>query len=178
MRKKTRKTRARVTMAAGMVLAAGAANANFVDGPEGIGDLVWVDTNMNGQQDVGELGLPGVTVNLLDGSENFLGSQITNGNGNYLFLFDAGDQGIPYKIQFELPTGYAFTIQDAVGVTDILDSDADPTTGISSYIYYSESGSKVYDVDAGMYVVPVPAAIWLFGSGLLGLIGISKRKTT
>jgi len=25
--------------------------------------------------------------------------------------------------------------------------------------------------------VPVPAAVWLFGSGLLGLIGIAKRKT-
>jgi hypothetical protein len=25
-------------------------------------------------------------------------------------------------------------------------------------------------------VVPVPAAVWLFGSGLLGLIGIAKRK--
>lgn len=26
-------------------------------------------------------------------------------------------------------------------------------------------------------VVPVPAAVWLFGSGLLGLIGIARRKT-
>jgi hypothetical protein len=26
-------------------------------------------------------------------------------------------------------------------------------------------------------VVPIPAAIWLFGSGLLGLIGIARRKT-
>ena len=26
--------------------------------------------------------------------------------------------------------------------------------------------------------VPVPAAVWLFGSGLLGLVGISKRKKT
>jgi ABC-type Fe3+-hydroxamate transport system substrate-binding protein len=25
-------------------------------------------------------------------------------------------------------------------------------------------------------VVPVPAAVWLFGSGLPGLIGISRRK--
>ncbi len=25
-------------------------------------------------------------------------------------------------------------------------------------------------------VVPIPAAVWLFGSGLLGLIGFSKRK--
>ncbi|MDH3888134.1 MAG: VPLPA-CTERM sorting domain-containing protein, partial [Gammaproteobacteria bacterium] len=24
--------------------------------------------------------------------------------------------------------------------------------------------------------VPVPAAVWLFGSGLLGLIGMAKRK--
>ena len=25
-------------------------------------------------------------------------------------------------------------------------------------------------------VVPIPAAVWLFGSGLLGLIGIARRK--
>ena len=33
----------------------------------------------------------------------------------------------------------------------------------------------VHDGDVGA-VVPVPAAIWLFGSGLLGLIGITRRK--
>ena len=27
-------------------------------------------------------------------------------------------------------------------------------------------------------VVPVPAAVWLFGSGLIGLIGIARRKKT
>ncbi|MGB7934539.1 MAG: PEP-CTERM sorting domain-containing protein [Gammaproteobacteria bacterium] len=26
--------------------------------------------------------------------------------------------------------------------------------------------------------IPVPATVWLFGSGLLGLIGISRRKKT
>jgi hypothetical protein len=26
-------------------------------------------------------------------------------------------------------------------------------------------------------VVPVPAAVWLFGSGLIGLIGVARRKT-
>jgi hypothetical protein len=25
-------------------------------------------------------------------------------------------------------------------------------------------------------VVPIPSAVWLFGSGLLGLVGISRRK--
>ncbi|NOQ89498.1 MAG: VPLPA-CTERM sorting domain-containing protein, partial [Gammaproteobacteria bacterium] len=28
----------------------------------------------------------------------------------------------------------------------------------------------------GANVVPVPAAVWLFGSGLIGLIGFARRK--
>ena len=27
-------------------------------------------------------------------------------------------------------------------------------------------------------IVPLPAAVWLFGSGLLGLVGISRRRKT
>ena len=177
MRKKTRKTRARVTMAAGMVIAAGAANANFVDGPEGIGDLVWNDTNRNGIQDALEPGLQNVTVNLLYGDGTYIGSQLTDANGNYMFLFNSNTLGdTSFKIQFVLPTNYTFTTQNAGG-DDSLDSDADPSTGISSTTYYACAGCKIYDVDAGMFV-PVPAAVWLFGSGLLGLIGIAKRKST
>ena len=29
---------------------------------------------------------------------------------------------------------------------------------------------------APVSTVPVPAAVWLFGSGLLGLVGIARRK--
>ena len=31
-------------------------------------------------------------------------------------------------------------------------------------------------VSGGASVVPVPAAVWLFGSGLLGLVGVAMRK--
>jgi hypothetical protein len=31
-------------------------------------------------------------------------------------------------------------------------------------------------VGGGTAVVPVPAAVWLFGSGLLGLVGMARRK--
>ena len=31
---------------------------------------------------------------------------------------------------------------------------------------------------ADFTVVPVPAAVWLFGSGLLGLIAVARRKKT
>lgn len=39
---------------------------------------------------------------------------------------------------------------------------------------FAFDGWAVRNGDVG--VVPVPAAVWLFGSGLLGLIGISRRK--
>ena len=179
MRKKTRKTRACVAAAAGMALAAGAANANFVDGPEGIGDRVWVDADMDGIQDGGEAGLAGVTVNLLNGNNgNLIGSQVTDASGNYMFYFDADVLGVwSFKIEFELLTGYSFSPQDQ-GTDDTVDSDADPFSGLTGTIYTCFQCIDEY-VDAGMYrtVVPVPAAVWLFGSGLLGLIGIARRKT-
>jgi hypothetical protein len=31
-------------------------------------------------------------------------------------------------------------------------------------------------VRAEFTVVPVPAALWLFGSGLIGLIGVARRR--
>ena len=34
----------------------------------------------------------------------------------------------------------------------------------------------VHDGMVGDAVIPIPAAIWLFGSGLLGLIGLARRK--
>ena len=34
----------------------------------------------------------------------------------------------------------------------------------------------VHSGDVGVSAVPVPAAMWLFGSGLLGLLGVARRK--
>ena len=46
-----------------------------------------------------------------------------------------------------------------------------PATMPASVPYHKLSGSGF-----GPAVVPVPAAVWLFGSGLLGLVGIARRK--
>jgi hypothetical protein len=32
------------------------------------------------------------------------------------------------------------------------------------------------DLRIGLSPVPVPAVVWLFGSGLLGLIGVARRR--
>lgn len=46
--------------------------------------------------------------------------------------------------------------------------------GANSYIVSFDSGSSVLTVDVNP--VPVPAAAWLFGSGLLGLVGVARRR--
>jgi hypothetical protein len=57
-----------------------------------------------------------------------------------------------------------------VGTTDGYAGDAlDPQ---SPFAAFSESSGVI----TGSTTVPVPAAIWLFGSGLLGITGIARRK--
>ncbi len=48
-------------------------------------------------------------------------------------------------------------------------TDATWTLSTTSMTSYSMSVSTVT-------VVPVPAAVWLFGSGLIGLVGVARRK--
>lgn len=41
----------------------------------------------------------------------------------------------------------------------------------------NSAGQLTYTVAGAVSEVPVPAALWLFGSGLLGLVGIGRRKS-
>ena len=49
-----------------------------------IGDFIWHDTNLNGIQDTGENGIPGVIVELLQGT-TVIATTTTDVNGKYLF---------------------------------------------------------------------------------------------
>jgi hypothetical protein len=44
------------------------------------------------------------------------------------------------------------------------------TNGGSAYVYNPPGSSGTWSV------VPIPAAVWLFGSALIGLIGVARRK--
>jgi hypothetical protein len=48
--------------------------------------------------------------------------------------------------------------------------DVNLISGISAQVFIDQIQLEVTGV------VPVPAAVWLFGSGLLGLVGVAKRK--
>lgn len=47
----------------------------------------------------------------------------------------------------------------------------------SSYAWAVQSGDVGGGFSGGGSTVPIPAAVWLFGSGLLGLVGFARRKT-
>ena len=87
-------------------------------------------------------------------------------------------------------TGFGF--RDSGGSTDSYDSTFTVTGGQLAFLYPSAVGVQVtseqsdftgdFTVNFGgeakgtLGAVPIPAAVWLFGSGLICLIGIARRK--
>ncbi|MGB5049331.1 MAG: SdrD B-like domain-containing protein [Caldilineaceae bacterium] len=126
-----------------------------------IGDRVWVDTNGNGIQDVGENGLSGVTVKLLDSNGSLITSMPTNGNGNYTF---SNLQPGSYFVEFVLPNGRAFSPKGA-GNDASVDSNANTGTGRTDIIVIG-AGEDNPTIDAGLYT---PASIgdraWIDANG-------------
>lgn len=92
-----------------------------------------------------------------------------DGTGSVNFLFSNGGPG-------SSPTGGGYTTSlfffldtnatsyDKSGQFDMLCAD----TGCISQLYSTFAPSAV----------PIPAAIWLFGSGLIGMIGFARRKSS
>ncbi len=126
-----------------------------------LGDRVWLDNNRDGDQDAGEPGVAGVTVNLyfdangdgfINGTEaiTVVATRVTDAYGNYVFNnLTPGN----YQVLFVAPSGLVITSRDAVGgasPTDGSDSDADPATG-RSRIYNLPAGAKNMSVDCGLY---------------------------
>ncbi len=84
-----------------------------------IGNFVFKDVDVDGQQTLGETGIANVKVYLLDGSSNKIDSVLTDIDG--LYLFDSLLSGT-YSVQFNAPLGSTFTSTN-VG-SDDTDSDA------------------------------------------------------
>ena len=110
-----------------------------------IGDRVWEDNNYNGVQDVGELGVAGVKVNLLNAYNQVIATTTTNASGNYLFdKLAAGG----YKVEVVRPSGFYYTKAN-LG-SDTADSDVDVGTGRSGLINLA-AGQNDMSWDAGIY---------------------------
>jgi hypothetical protein len=87
---------------------------------------------------------------------------------------------------FEFPVPMIATGMSVTTATDSLGSllapgsfnfEATPGNYFVSFFGFADvSAPELGQYGIEISQVPVPAAVWLFGSGLIGLIGISRRK--
>ena len=120
-----------------------------------IGDRVWLDANGDGLQSPGESGVGAVTVRLRDGNnpQTVLGTTTTDAEGQYSF---AGLRAGAYRVEFVRPTGASFTAQHQGD--DRLDSDADPTTGLTAVINLG-AGATNLDIEGDATAMFVARAL-------------------
>ncbi len=119
-----------------------------------VGDRAWYDLDRDGVQDAGELGVPGVRVELHPGSASNcngrpLATTTTGDDGYYLF---AGLAPASYFVCFDLgslPAGYQATTQNA-GSDDSADSDADTATGMTADTPSLTAGQADRSLDMGI----------------------------
>lgn len=97
---------------------------------------------------------------MFDGSSTFdaIGSQWDDGSFDLQFTWSFGD-------------GY-FSSETSPMHTYDTDGTYHATLTVLNSFGQSNDASMVINVSA----IPVPPAIWLFGSGLVGLIGVARRK--
>ena len=140
--------------------------------PASIGDFVWNDLDGDGVQDAGEPGLAGIDVHLCGANSSMTidcssttGINLfttTDANGDYLFT--ASDYSNYYNYYFIVEIDPA-TLPGFIA-----------TTPTSKFFNSLGNSNPITTADFGFQAVPVPAAAWLFGSGLLGLLGMARRK--
>ncbi|MEZ0483144.1 SdrD B-like domain-containing protein [Fibrella aquatica] len=117
----------------------------------GLGDYVFEDVNVNGQQDAGDMPIPGVTVSLFS-SGTLVTATTTDASGFYSFT--GLTPGVPYSVSFTAPAGFTATSPNTGA--DATDSDGNPSTGLTGT--YSLSANEYNNtVDMGYYV-PVTGA--------------------
>lgn len=138
-----------------------------------IGNLVWNDINADGDQDAGELGIPGVTLDLyfdtnknglIDPGEPKLATQTTDANGGYLFTGLATETGTTGT------AGYIVDVSDNAGVltgfwhslganpNDTTDTNGAETQAISHNdpvpVLLTNAVPNNRNADFGYYVLP------------------------
>ncbi len=147
-----------------------------------LGDRLWLDENGNGVQETGEVGLNGVTVNLLDTEGNIVATTTTAGNGLYGFGSLAPGS---YTVRIDLstlPPSYApsfeadAALDGSVAVTlaeneqrDDIDFGFLPTPGaglatLGNFVWLDENGNGLQD-EGEPGVAGVTIRLWVDENG-------------
>jgi len=117
-----------------------------------------------------------------NGNGIFVGNEAfqSDGDGAYDILFDFPPPAGNNKFSAGEVVVYDITSIDVITASsfNFLSSEGgnEGTFLAASKFNSTGDGSGSAWVGEGVVVVPVPAAVWLFGSGLIGLIGVARRK--
>ncbi|NOX09698.1 MAG: VPLPA-CTERM sorting domain-containing protein [Gammaproteobacteria bacterium] len=87
-------------------------------------------------------------------------------------------------LESRIITGGVYTVNGNIFVSILSDDPNQSISTTSDFISLTETtiapggsnsvyGSALYRATS---IVPIPAAVWLFGSGLIGLMGVARRK--
>ena len=131
--------------------------AGLIDADEGIGG----DASVDFSQGANPPDLPG-------GNSMTPQFNVTAG-----FLADADNPAPKWGVSPGESLGIIFDLQGTQVFNDVINELGDGRLRIGMHVINFEGGGSESFVNNP---VPVPAAIWLFGSGLLGLVGIARRK--
>ena len=101
------------------------------------------------------------------------GTTFTRSSGGTGDLTGVSFGGSP---NISVPNGYTFG--DALSGSMTIAGHTFSSLGLSPGVYEWTwgSGATADSFKLNVGAVPIPAAVWLFGSGLLGLIGVARRK--
>ena len=87
------------------------------------------------------------------------------------------------NISLELEYAYPGSIEDTVSlIADLTDPSANATNSVSFSVTVAPGmANKEYYTDlvvegSAVSAVPIPAAVWLFGSGVLGLTSLARTQ--
>lgn len=86
--------------------------------------------------------------------------------GNYFFTITTSPNYANYWPSHNITGGFAFDAETPIPLA----SWGQPDNGASMGTYWSINLESIT-------AIPVPAAIWLFGSAIVGFAGVSRRKT-
>ena len=98
----------------------------------------------------------------------------TTVQGEYSYTFTLSEGQVAWG------TLLTWSVNNDIPVLNIMDCGAgdvgDICTGIGTPMQTTPFEGSTIKFDGTVSPIPLPATLWLFGSGLLGLIGISRRK--
>lgn len=126
-----------------------------------IGDRVWNDLNRDGVQTIGEIGVPGITVELYNNSGTLVATTFTDFDGLYQFVDVAPGT---YRVRFtNIPNGFSLSPKGLGGNT-ATDSDAEPSTGFTDP-FSVVGGNSYLTLDQGL-IQGLPAGLGSIGSSV------------